>query len=315
MEISYKRDLGHNYLIIRQEEVQEDYQLEMLAGTRIPGLLECRLYFLDARAVLYYEITSRQSLRLVLERRRMTALELQNLLESLQRTVESCREFLLDVNQLLLNPDYIFLEPDSWEISFCHVPFAQQDIQEELLVLAEYLLERLERKDQRAVSLGYEFYRMAGDTSASLDGVLEKWKEESKETYTSVPELLMENAREEDGELQNSVAGGTSFLRENILEGLVLHSKSPGHPDFRVFGDSFFIGKKKDAVDGCIKARGISRIHGKISREAGEYYLEDLNSTNGTYLNGGRLEVHEKVRIQAGDRIGFADIEYTVGLC
>ena len=49
------------------------------------------------------------------------------------------------------------------------------------------------------------------------------------------------------------------------------------------------IGKKKDAVDGWLKARSISRIHAKISREEDCYYLTDLNSTNGTFLNGGRL--------------------------
>ena len=74
------------------------------------------------------------------------------------------------------------------------------------------------------------------------------------------------------------------------------------------------IGKKKDAVDGFIKARGISRLHGKISKEDGIYYLTDLNSTNGTFLNGGRLEVNEKARIRPGDCVGFADVKYLVDL-
>lgn len=300
MEITYKRELGQNYLIVRQEEAKEDYQLEMLSANRIPGILDCRLQMMDGKAALYYEITSHQSLRLVLERKRIEAKELQRLLESLQKAAESCREYLLDGNRLLLNPDYIYLEPDSWEISFCHVPFVEQEMQEELLLLAEYLLERLERKDQQAVALGYEFYRAAGEANISLRQVLEKWKEE---------EPLQ---KKEENELP--VPGGTTFLKEEDLDCLVLHSESPNHPDFRILGDSFLIGKKKDAVDGLIKARGISRIHGRISRESGEYYLADLNSTNGTYLNGGRLEVNEKARIQAGDRVGFADVEYVVRL-
>ena len=67
-------------------------------------------------------------------------------------------------------------------------------------------------------------------------------------------------------------------------------------------------------MDGWLKARGISRIHGKISLEEGEYYLTDLNSTNGTFLNGGRLEVNEKARIRQGDQVGFADVKYVVDL-
>ena len=80
------------------------------------------------------------------------------------------------------------------------------------------------------------------------------------------------------------------------------------------FFKSFLIGKKKDAVDGLLKARGISRIHARVTKEEKEYYLADLNSTNGTFLNGGRLGVNEKARIRPGDSVGFADVEYRVEL-
>ena len=49
MEITYKRELGQNYLVLWQEEEQEDYQLEMLSRNRIPGLLGCRLGMTDGR--------------------------------------------------------------------------------------------------------------------------------------------------------------------------------------------------------------------------------------------------------------------------
>ena len=84
--------------------------------------------------------------------------------------------------------------------------------------------------------------------------------------------------------------GGTSFLSKAREPGLFLRSESAAYPDLRITKDSFLIGKKKDAVDGWLKARGISRIHGRISREEDCYDLTDLNATNGTYLNGGRLE-------------------------
>lgn len=106
--------------------------------------------------------------------------------------------------------------------------------------------------------------------------------------------------------------GGTTFLKKSA--GLVLRSENPAYPSMEITGEQFLIGKKKDAVDGFIKARGISRLHGKISKEGGVYYLTDLNSTNGTFLNGGRLEVNEKARIRSGDQVGFADVKYVVDL-
>ena len=93
-----------------------------------------------------------------------------------------------------------------------------------------------------------------------------------------------------------------------------MRSENSAYSSMEITADNFLIGKKKDAVDGWIKARGISRIHGKISKENGIYYLMDLNSTTGTFLNGGRLEVNEKARIRQGDVVGFADVKYVVDL-
>lgn len=319
MEISYKRELDQNYLILWQEEFRECYQVEMLVRNQIPGLLSCRLGLWDEKAALYYEITSRQSLRLLLERKRLNAKELYRLLESLQKAVQACGAYLLDGKQLLLNPDYIYLEPDTWELAFCYVPFEEQDMQEALLSLAEYLLDRLERQDQNAVTLGYEFYRMVGEENGSLESVLEKYgeKHNGKESQVITSETISRPERKKcDVHVKESseeiVRAETLFLKKGEKQELLLRSENPSYPNIEITGSDFLIGKKKGVVDGLIKARGISRIHGKITKEGEEYYLTDLNSTNGTYLNGGRLEIHEKARIRPGDRIGFADVRYVV---
>jgi len=46
----------------------------------------------------------------------------------------------------------------------------------------------------------------------------------------------------------------------------------------------------------------LSRRHCEVSAEGdGDYFLEDLNSTNSTFLNSRKLA--EKTRLQYGDRI------------
>lgn len=325
MKISYKRELDHNYLILEQKDFQNNYQAGMLVKNRITGLLECTLSRMDKDAAFCYEITSRQNLRLVLERKRLNASQLEGLLEGLLRTAGSCEEFLLDTRALLLNPDYIYLDPDTWEFSFCLFPFYEGDMGSGLLELAEYLLDRLDREDPGAVALGYEFYRMAGEENTSLEQILARWKEgnraeekphgaEAEEVRSEEPGVQAaaqtEAVREEPP--FHGEKGGTTFLKKSA--GLVLRSENPAYPSMEITGEQFLIGKKKDAVDGFIKARGISRLHGKISKEGGVYYLTDLNSTNGTFLNGGRLEVNEKARIRSGDQVGFADVKYVVDL-
>ena len=65
MEITYKRELDHNYLVVWQDTFQDCYQTGMIVRNQIPGLLRCRLSIVDERAAFYYEITSKQSLRLL----------------------------------------------------------------------------------------------------------------------------------------------------------------------------------------------------------------------------------------------------------
>lgn len=63
------------------------------------------------------------------------------------------------------------------------------------------------------------------------------------------------------------------------------------------------IGKRKDEVDIVLEDSSVSRLHARITREGEEYHLEDLNSTNGTFKNGLRLQPYEKRKLETGDEI------------
>jgi HD-GYP domain-containing protein (c-di-GMP phosphodiesterase class II)/pSer/pThr/pTyr-binding forkhead associated (FHA) protein len=58
-----------------------------------------------------------------------------------------------------------------------------------------------------------------------------------------------------------------------------------------------------------IDNNAISRYHAVITSENGNYYIEDFNSTNGTYLNGRQIL---KDRINPGDAIRIANIGISV---
>ena len=50
MEVSYRRELDHNYLVLEEKEYEENYQVQMLLKNRIPGFLECRMTRVDRDA-------------------------------------------------------------------------------------------------------------------------------------------------------------------------------------------------------------------------------------------------------------------------
>lgn len=57
-----------------------------------------------------------------------------------------------------------------------------------------------------------------------------------------------------------------------------------------------------------IKDQYISKQHLKIVKDEDEYYLEDLNSANGSFVNG--QKVMDVIRIKNGDRINLGQVEF-----
>ena len=91
------------------------------------------------------------------------------------------------------------------------------------------------------------------------------------------------------------------------------HSSSFGNLIFRITKAEFVLGKAENAVDGVIPISSmISRIHCKIYKEADIYMVEDMQSTNGTCINGYALNAGERYYLNNGDRLSLADIDFNV---
>jgi pSer/pThr/pTyr-binding forkhead associated (FHA) protein len=48
---------------------------------------------------------------------------------------------------------------------------------------------------------------------------------------------------------------------------------------------------------------GVSRQHARLTLDGGQYYIEDLDSTNFTFLNTQKLDAHVRQAANAGDEI------------
>ncbi len=77
--------------------------------------------------------------------------------------------------------------------------------------------------------------------------------------------------------------------------------------EFYDLGDLMTIGRKREN-DIQIVDRFLSSKHAQISMDEGEYFLEDLGSANGTFLNG--EEIQDVAKLKTGDRIGLGQVEF-----
>ncbi len=82
--------------------------------------------------------------------------------------------------------------------------------------------------------------------------------------------------------------------------------RTPGHPPV-----TFEVTKRRIAIgrsahnDLCLEDPFASRVHAELRREGPTYWLTDLGSANGTYING--IRIRETVPIAPGDRLQIGE--------
>lgn len=72
----------------------------------------------------------------------------------------------------------------------------------------------------------------------------------------------------------------------------------------------FIIGKQEGLCDYIITKSTVSRLHLRVDETEDGYQITDLNSTNGTFVNGRCLSANETVAVQPGDEISIADLKF-----
>ena len=125
-------------------------------------------------------------------------------------------------------------------------------------------------------------------------------------------QCLQQSSFENNSQEQKNPVCVTEILSssEDGLSGKLVYRGIHDCEDLFVEGESFLIGKNEDQADGVISAEGVSRLHARIIRQEDRYFIEDLNSTNGTFLNESELEYHQPQELSKNDRIRFGVEEY-----
>ena len=76
--------------------------------------------------------------------------------------------------------------------------------------------------------------------------------------------------------------------------------------DFHCMNGTMILGSDLSESDIYIPVPMVSRVHARVEIDARRTILEDLNSTNGTHVNGELLQFHERRVLQKGDIISIA---------
>ena len=135
---------------------------------------------------------------------------------------------------------------------------------------------------------------------------------EDNRNHKKMMQEQMDEDRKDESLIQKVSVRPTEILEvsENKPLGKLVYQGSRGCNDIVVEGEHFLLGKNSTQVNGVIDAEGVSRLHARITRQEEGYFIEDLNSTNGTYVNDIALEYHQLQVLNLNDRIRFGMEEY-----
>ncbi len=92
----------------------------------------------------------------------------------------------------------------------------------------------------------------------------------------------------------------------------ILRTAEGADPDltFRILPGSVRTAGRAPGANFIVDATLVSRVHCRLTAGASEIEIVDLDSTNGTFLNGERVDRRAVAR--SGDRIGIGRVELIV---
>ncbi|GAB4519648.1 MAG: hypothetical protein OHK0046_28850 [Anaerolineae bacterium] len=115
----------------------------------------------------------------------------------------------------------------------------------------------------------------------------------------------------------HTIAAGGTFTLQFMLEDRTTETYVFEAPDI----EGYIIGRADnlssyqpdiDLVALGAQQRGISRRHAALVRYNDAVHIIDLDSTNGTYVNGSRLPAYVACALKPGDRLSFANLSLII---
>lgn len=409
MKIDYIRNLKGSYMVLTPDREMTVYEKRMLEHNQIRGLLIPFCGEQDMQKELWYDITGKQSLEMLLEQQEINQELLCRLLSAMCGIIEALDGMLLEEQCLLLEEECIFLDRETEEIQFGYCPVGEMSFMENLQRFMEYLLTKLDHKDKNAVKIAYELFEKTRKTGCSLTDIRESitasypqeekdagrtesvvfrepqegqnktglslpenenkedyfgmdkqecrekwkcvwkwkifekinlpWKEKKSEQRKPAQkgrkkDIALGTGRMKIGQLlrncfgkheqeepfvflpeqeEESVkTGRPTVLLSELTEtkrGMLRYEGAGDEKDIKIDKDPFIIGSGA-ACDGYISSRAVSRQHARITQTDGVYFVEDLNSSNGTWVGGELLNYKMKISLQPNEVIVFADEKY-----
>ena len=106
----------------------------------------------------------------------------------------------------------------------------------------------------------------------------------------------------------NTLGHGTDREQENSSAHLVVIRGMAGRPDVDLESGEVSIGRQADNLL-VLDSEKVSRRHARVIKDGPHYFVEDLGSFNGTFVNGRKLEPRQRRQLRHLDVLQLSDCQ------
>lgn len=212
MKGTYKRELNSSYLIFEEQAMDsaQYYQMKMVTENNLRHLLKVSIHNFNGEKQFYYDISGKQTIACLFEKREMDADQLISILSGLSEALSELENYFLEENYLCLNPEYMYLNVNTKQLYLCFYPCEEEEFFTGIRQFAEYLLNCIDHQDEKAVAAGYQLYRFTREENFSFTQIVEEILTEHETEKDNCagnfrkPLIYHENICQNDGNLENS---------------------------------------------------------------------------------------------------------------
>lgn len=333
---------GKNYITYTFENSNIFYETgyKGLRASREIGLIRCNYMTYNGNIRLLYHIDHYCTLAMAILS--MSPNAFANLIINILDVIlEIKNSGFIYIETVELEPQNLYVDVEELKPYFIYVPVNVKSTPENYYAMVNYLKKSIayliQTNSNLQSDLTTRILRELSDHSISIENlksnisdILGIYREVGDNPYREilyadkkiVTEQIMESDKTDkkrnwfkhDKKKEEVVFAETSVLMEEFVPQIALISTDPqSNLEFVVNKKEYVIGHRSDVSDACIESNtGISRRHCKICSINGRYYILDLGSTNGTFVNGKRISPEHNVEIAPGDKIKLADEEFLI---
>jgi pSer/pThr/pTyr-binding forkhead associated (FHA) protein len=298
-EIAYGTNFAY---VLNKECTFLPTEYKVLHAQRDNGFLKCLKTYYNGKVQLFYLTESFVPLNSLLFR--LNPDSFLTFVSGLLGTIIDVKNngFLSCMN-IDLSYQHIFVDPKTLKVSLVYIPVGQH-------LFSDYA--SFENKLRISlIKLISEVQQLSSPSTVNLKNDLQNGSMSIEDIAAGFGGHAPVNRAQNRTQ---SVPGTKSNHQSAARVSMKLISLNPGAAmEIAVTKPEFVIGKKASAVDGVVSFnRMISRIHCKITQKQSTFFIEDLQSVNGTYVNGKRLSPHAPTVIKHGDIVSLANSDFQV---